>query len=266
MRKLFVAGGLALATLAVGATALAEGDTPPLKKVDWSFDGPFGTYDRAAAQRGFQVYKEVCSACHGLSLVAYRNLQELGLSENAVKGIAADVQIKDIGEDGSDIDRPGKPSDRFRKPFPNEAAARAANNGAYPPDLSLITKAREGHEDYVYSLLQGFDDVAKLADADKKALGLAKDFKVSEGMFFNRYYPGHQIKMQPPLAEDRVSYTDGTKASVEQMSRDVTTFLAWAAEPRMEDRKRTGIRVLIFLIVLAGIMYVIKERVWANAH
>ena len=271
MRKLLVAGGLALAAVAGAGLAWAAGGHVAFEKVDWSFKGPFGTYDRAAAQRGFQVYKEVCATCHSLSLVAYRNLQELGLSENAVKGIAADVQIADIGEDGSAIERPGKPSDRFRKPFPNEAAARAANNGALPPDLSLIVKAREDGANYLYSLLLGYDDPAKLSAQDKAKIGLAPEWKLQEGMHFNRYFnpeptTGFQIAMIPPLTEGRVQYTDDTKPTLKQMAVDVTTFLAWAAEPRMEDRKRTGVRVLIFLVILAGVMFVVQRKVWANAH
>lgn len=271
MRKVIIAGGLALATIAGAGIAWAAGASVALEKVGWSFKGPFGTYDRAMAQRGFQVYKDVCAACHSLSLVAYRNLQDLGLSENAVKGIAADVQIGDIGEDGSAIDRPGKPSDRFRKPFPNEAAARAANNGAYPPDLSLIVKAREDGANYLYSLLIGYADGEKLSADDKKKIGLAADWKLQNGMSFNRYFnpdphTGFQIAMPQPLRDDQITYTDGTKATLKQMAADVTMFLAWASEPKMEDRKRTGVRVLVFLILLAGVMFVIQRKVWAKAH
>jgi ubiquinol-cytochrome c reductase cytochrome c1 subunit len=278
MRKYIAASALALASVAGAGLAWAAGAGVELKKVEWTFTGPlfsyanfFGTYDRAAAQRGFQVYKDVCAACHSLSLVAYRNLQELGLSEAAVKGIAAEVQIPDMGEDGSAIERPGKPSDRFRKPFPNEAAARAANNGAYPPDLSLIVKARADGANYLYSLLLGYDDIEKMPPADKAKVGLASDWKLQDGMSFNRYYnpephTGFQIAMPQPLRDEQVQYTDDTKATLDQMARDVTTFLAWAAEPRLEDRKRTGVRVLIFLIVLAGVMLAVQRKIWANAH
>lgn len=266
MRKLIVAGALAIASLAAGSAGAAEGGGVALKEGHWHFQGPFGTYDRASAQRGFLVYKEVCAQCHGLSLLAYRNLQELGFSENAVKAFAAEAQIPDIGEDGQPIERPGRPSDRFKKPFPNDAAARAVH-GAVPPDLSLIVKSRAGGPDYLYSLLTGYADPDKLSAADKKALHLAPDFKLSEGMNFNLYFTGHQIKMPPPLtADDRVSYADGTKATIDQMAKDVTEFLAWAAEPKMEDRKRTGVRVLIFLVVLAGFMLAIQRKVWADAH
>jgi ubiquinol-cytochrome c reductase cytochrome c1 subunit len=271
MRKYIAAGALALASVAGAGLAWAAGAHVELKKVEWSFAGIFGTYDRAAAQRGFQVYRDVCASCHSLSLVAYRNLQELGLSEAAVKGIAAEVQIPDVGEDGAAMERPGKPSDRFRKPFPNEAAARAANNGAYPPDLSLIVKARPDGANYLYSLLLGYDDVDKMSPADKAKVGLASDWKLQDGMNFNRYYnpephTGFQIAMPQPLRDEQVQYTDGTKATLDQTARDVTMFLAWAAEPRLEDRKRTGVRVLIFLIVLAGVMLAVQRKVWANAH
>src|SRR5580698_4165255 len=156
MRRIIVSGVIALAALGIGATAIAADDEPALKQQHWQFKGPFGTYDRASAQRGFQVYKEVCSACHSLSLLSYRNLEGLGLNENEVKGIAAEFQVPDIGDDGSAIDRPARPSDHFRKPFPNELAAAAANGGKAPPDLSVMIKARPGGPDYVYSLLTGY--------------------------------------------------------------------------------------------------------------
>jgi cytochrome c1 len=226
----------------------------------WHFQGPFGTYDRAAAQRGFQVYKEVCSACHSLSLLAYRNLTELGLTEDQVKGIAAEVQVPDIGDDGSPIERPARPSDRFKKPFPNELAAAAANGGKAPPDLSLIVKAREGGPDYIHGILTGYVPFDKLTPAQ------VKEFAVTDTDNFNLYFPGHKIAMPPPLSADRVTYVDGTKATLEQMSTDVTEFLAWASEPHLEARNRTGIRVVLFLLALAGLMYAVKRQVWADKH
>jgi cytochrome c1 len=162
LNKLVLAGAVALATFSAGTIATAAEDAPKLPKHEWSFQGPFGTYDRAAAQRGFQIYKEVCSACHSMELLAYRNLEELGLTANQVKGIAADFQVPDIGDDGSAIERPARPSDHFKKPFPNEAAAAAANGGKAPPDLSVIIKAREGGPDYVYGILTGFVPYDKL--------------------------------------------------------------------------------------------------------
>ena len=226
----------------------------------WHFQGPFGTYDRAAAQRGFQVYKEVCAACHSLSLLSYRNLTELGLTEDQVKGIAAEFQVPDIGDDGSAIERPARPSDRFRKPFPNELAAAAANGGKAPPDLSLIVKAREGGPDYLHALLTGYVPFEKLTPAQVKEFAVTKDDN------FNLYFPGHRIAMPPPLSDGKVTYVDGTKATLEQMSTDVVEFLAWASEPHLEARNRTGIRVVLFLLALAGLMYAVKRQVWADKH
>jgi ubiquinol-cytochrome c reductase cytochrome c1 subunit len=262
MRKLILNGAVALASLAVLATGVAiaasEAPHPPQRK--WHFAGPFGTYDRAAAQRGFQVYKEVCAACHSLSLVAYRNLMELGLSENAVKAIAAEIQVPDLGDDGAAIERPARPSDRFKKPFANELAAAAANQGKAPVDLSVIVKAREGGADYVHAVLTGYVPFEKLTPDQIKAFDVKKDDN------FNTYFPGHKIAMPPPLAEGKVTYVDGTKATVDQMAADITEFLAWASEPHMEDRKRTGVRVILFMLILAGLMYMVKRQVWADRH
>jgi ubiquinol-cytochrome c reductase cytochrome c1 subunit len=269
MLKKIALGAAALTLLAAGAAWAATGGFP-LKKVNWSFGGPFGTYDRASAQRGFQVYKEVCAACHGLSLLAYRDLQALGLSENAVKALAADVTVMDgPNKTGEMFERPARPSDRFKKPYPNEEAARAANNKAYPPDLSLMAKARVGGPDYIYSLLTGYADFSKLTPEEKAKLPedmRAAGFKLTEGMNFNLYFPGHQIAMAEPLKDDQVTYADGTKATKDQMVKDVSTFLAWAAEPKMEERKKTGVRVVIFLLILAGLLYATKRKVWSNAH
>jgi len=260
MRRIIVSGAIALAAIGLGAVAIAAESHIPLKHQHWHFTGPFGTYDRASAQRGFQVYKDVCAACHSLSLLAYRNLMELGLTENQVKGIAAEVQIADIGDDGAPIERPGRLSDRFKKPFPNEAAAAAANGGKAPPDLSLIVKAREGHQDYIYSLLTGYVPFDKLTPAQ------IKEFDVKKDDNFNLYFPGHKIAMPPPLADGKVEYVDGTKNTLDQMSRDVVEFLAWASEPHLEARNRTGIRVILFLLAMAGLMYALKRQVWADKH
>jgi ubiquinol-cytochrome c reductase cytochrome c1 subunit len=260
MRKLFVTTAVGLAALTLGAVAIAAGTEAEPPHRHWHFTGPFGTYDRAAAQRGFQVYKEVCSACHSLSLVAYRNLIDLGLSENAVKAIAAEVQVPDLADDGSVIDRPARPSDRFRKPFPNELAAAAANGGKAPPDLSVIVKAREDGANYIHALLNGYVEFAKLKPEQIKEFAVTKDDN------FNTYFPGHKIAMPPPLSDGKVSYVDGTKASVDQMAADVVEFLAWASEPHLEDRNRTGVRVILFLLALAGLMYAVKRQVWADKH
>lgn len=260
MRKLLVTGAIALASLATGAVAIAAGTTPHPPHRHWHFQGPFGTYDRAAAQRGYQVYAEVCAACHSMSLMAYRNLMELGLTEAQVKGLIKDIQVPDLNDDGAPIERPAKLSDRFKKPFPNEAAAAAANNGKAPPDLSVIVKAREGGADYIHALLTGYVPYEKLTPEQIKEFAVTKDDN------FNTYFPGHKIAMAPPLADDKVTYADGTKATLSQEAADVTEFLAWASEPHMEDRKKTGVRVILFLLALAGLMYAVKRTVWADKH
>lgn len=260
MRRTIVSGVIALAALGLGAVAIAAETHPELRHQHWHFTGPFGTYDRAAAQRGFQVYKDVCAACHSLSLLSYRNLMELGLTEAQVKGIAAEVQVPDIGDDGSAIERPARLSDRFKKPFANELAAAAANGGKAPPDLSVIVKARDGGPDYVYSLLTGYVPFDKLTPEQ------IKEFNVSKDDNFNLYFPGHRIAMPPPLADDKVQYVDGTKATLDQEARDVVEFLAWASEPHLEARNRTGIRVILFLLAMAGLMYAVKRQVWADKH
>lgn len=260
MRKLLVTGAIALASLATGAVAIAAGTTPHPPHRHWHFQGPFGTYDRAAAQRGYQVYAEVCAACHSLSLMAYRNLQELGLTEAQVKGLIKDIQVPDLNDDGAPIERPAKLSDRFKKPFPNEAAAAAANNGKAPPDLSVIVKAREGGADYIHALLTGYVPYEKLTPEQ------IKEFSVTKDDNFNTYFPGHKIAMAAPLADDKVTYADGTKSTLSQQASDVTEFLAWASEPHMEDRKKTGVRVILFLLALAGLMYAVKRTVWADKH
>jgi ubiquinol-cytochrome c reductase cytochrome c1 subunit len=245
---------LALCLVLTGGPALAAGDALAYKSVDWPHSGPFGTYDRAALQRGYLVYKQVCAACHGLRQVAYRSLREIGFSEAQVKALAAEVEVQDGPNDqGEMFNRPARPSDRFRSPFANPQAARAANNGALPPDLSLIIKARAGGGDYVYSLLTGYQNAPA-------------GVKLSEGMNYNPYFAGGQIAMAPPLNEGAVEFADGTKANVDQMAKDVVSFLAWAAEPEMEMRKRMGVKVILFLLVLTGVLYAVKRKVWAVLH
>jgi len=252
-KRLALALAVALAAgLGAGAATASEGAELP--KQHWSFDGLFGTYDRAAAQRGFMVYNTVCAACHGLSLVAYRNLAGVGFKDDEIKAIAAAKEVQDGPNDqGEMFARPGRPSDRFAKPFANDNAARAANNGALPPDLSLITKARKGSADYLYALLTGYKDAPA-------------DMKMMEGMNYNAVFPGNQIAMVAPLAEGAVEYADGTKPTVPQMARDVATFLTWAAEPEMEERKRMGVKVLLFLIVLTAMLYALKRQIWKDLH
>lgn len=228
----------------------AEGHPPTPPKKNWSFKGLTGTFNRAELQRGFQVYKQVCATCHGLNLLAYRNLKDLGYNESQIKAIAAEHQVKDGPDDeGEMFDRPALPSDKFVNPFPNAKAARAANNGALPPDLSLITKARVGGVDYLYAILTGYKEPPK-------------DFHVMDGLHYNEYFTGHQIAMPTPLHEGIVQYEDGTVATVDQMAHDVSVFLSWAAEPEMEARKKMGLKVIIFLGVFCVLMYLTMVRVW----
>ncbi len=258
MRKLLTTGVIALSALGVGGLAMAEAVEHP--KHEWHFEGPFGTYNRAAAQRGYQVYAAVCSACHSLNMLSYRNLMDLGLTENQVKGLIAEIQVPDIGDDGADIQRGARPSDKFKKPYNNELAAAAANAGKAPPDLSVIVKAREGGANYIYGILTGYVPFDKLTPQQIKESGVGKDDN------YNKVFPGHRIAMPPPLADDKVQYVDGTKATLAQEAADVVEFLAWASEPHLEDRNRTGVRVILFLLVLAGFMYAVKRQVWADQH
>ena len=243
----------AAVVLAVAQPAQAAGPSVPIPSQTWSFGGLFGTFDRASAQRGFLVYKQVCASCHAMKQLAYRNLEGIGLSEDEIRAIAADVKIKDgPNDDGEMFERPGRPSDRFRSPFPNVQAARAANNGAYPVDLSLIVKARPNGANYLYALLTGYRETPPAG------------VEPMEGMHYNEYFPGHWIAMAQPLWPDMVDYPDGTPATIEQMARDVTTFMAWAAEPELEERRAMGVRVILFLIVLAGLTYGVKRKIWAD--
>ena len=258
LRAALVAGGLLLAGAGgVGSgPALAAGEALPPPETHFSFDGLFGTFDRASAQRGFQIYKEVCSNCHSMRQLFYRNLRELGLSDAEVRAIAATVQVSDgPNDEGQMFERPGRPSDRFRSPFANEKAARAANNGALPPDLSVITKAREHGADYIYALLTGYSDPPE-------------DFHLMDGMNYNKYFAGRQIAMAPPLTPDegQVEFHDGTKDTLEQKAHDVVTFLAWAAEPELETRKQMGVRIVLFLTILGGLVYAVKRKVWSDVH
>lgn len=245
---------LAALALGVSAPAFAAGGDIQIPSHDWSFEGPFGTFDRAELQRGYQVYKEVCAACHAMKYVAFRNLRDIGFTEAEVKALAATFEVTDGPNDSGEMfQRPALPQDKFPSPFPNEKAARAANGGAYPLDLSLIAKARAGGPEYLRALLIGYQDAPA-------------GVEVGEGLQYNAYFPGHQIAMPKPLNEDQVTYADGTKASVEQMAHDVSAFLMWAAEPKLEDRKRMGLKVMIFLVVLTGLFFAAKKRIWAKLH
>jgi ubiquinol-cytochrome c reductase cytochrome c1 subunit len=221
------------------------------KKLDWEFEGFFGRFDKQSIQRGYQVYKEVCSACHSMKLVAYRNLQEIGFPENEVKQIASEYMVMDGPDDSGEMfERAALPSDHFAPPFANEQAARSANGGALPPDLSLIVKARHEGANYVYSLLTGFAEAPE-------------EFKLSEGKYYNPYFAGRQISMTPPLPDDGVvEYKDGTIATKEQMAIDVVNFLQFAAEPEMETRKQMGVKAMTFLAIMTLLFAIAKKLIW----
>lgn len=234
---------------------MADESQLPIKTVKWPFDGVTGKFDYQSIQRGFKVYREVCSACHSLERVAFRNLMQIGFSEMEVKTIANDYQVPDgPNDEGEMYERNAKPADHIPGPYSNEKAARAANNGSYPPDLSLIIKARANGADYVYSLLTGFSDPPP-------------GFVVGENMHYNPYFAGggSQLAMAPPLVSDgQVEYTDGTTSTIDQMSKDVVNFLQWAAEPEMNQRKSLGISVLIFISIFTVLFYFAMRRIWKN--
>jgi len=224
-------------------------------KVDWSFKGLTGTFDRASLQRGFQVYKEVCSSCHSMQYLSYRNLGEPGgpeFSEEEVKAIASSFEIQDGPDDqGEMFTRPGKPSDKFKNPYPNIQAATAANGGAYPPDMSVLVKARKGGANYIYSVLVGYEDPPA-------------GVKLDDGVYYNKYMIGNKIKMPNNLIDGLVEYSDGTESTVNQMAKDVTTFLAWSAEPELETRHKTGIKVMIYLFLLTILVYLSMKKIWSR--
>ena len=242
--------------LGAGASIVnAAGGAPKPEKQEWSFNGIFGTYDRGALRRGFQVYSEVCAGCHALGLIAYRNLGDIGFSEDEIKEIAAEFEVEDGPDDeGEMYMRPALPADHMVPPFANDNAARSSNNGALPPDLSLMVKARFGGADYLYALMTGYKEDAP------------DGFELSEDMNYNTYFPGHQIAMAPPLEDEMVEYADGTPATLQQHARDISTFLAWTASPEMEERKSLGIKTILFLIVLTAMMYALKRQIWAKLH
>ena len=240
-----------------------ETATPPKNK--WSFSSPFGKFDRGQLQRGFKVYREVCSVCHGLSLVAFRNLADPGgpeFTQAQVQAMAASYMVpagpneqgQTVDDKGQPLTRPATPADYVPPPFPNEQSARASNNGALPPDLSLIVRARSGGPDYVYSIVTG------------DGTPLPPGMKMRPGMNYDPYFPGRQIAMPPPLTDGAVTYADGTPNTLDQEARDVATFLTWASEPKMEERKRMGFNVMIYLFVFAGLLYLSYRSIWRGAH
>lgn len=278
--KLTLIAAATLALAAASGAAVASSSQAPLKDIHWSFDSPFGMYDQAQLQRGYKVYKEVCSACHSMNLVAYRNLGDKGgpfwnpkypnPNDNpVVKAIAKDYQVGDIDPDTGDaIKRPATTADYFVAPFPNTAAARAANGGALPPDMSLLAAAREGGARYIYSVVTG--------DGTDAPNGLT----IPDGKYYDPWMSGdvssywkgnpHKvplggfIAMPPPLVDDRVSFDDGTKATLSQEAQDVAAFLTWASDPKMEERKQTGIAVMVFLVAFTGLLYASYRQIWRN--
>ena len=224
-------------------------------KTDWSFKGLFGKFDRGALQRGYQVYTEVCSSCHSMKYLSYRNLAEKGgpeFSEAQAKAIAASFEVTDgPNSDGEMFTRPGKLSDKFVMPYENVKAAQAANGGAYPPDMSVLVKARGGGANYIYSLLQGY-------------VKPPADMVLDDGVYYNKYMYGNKIKMSSPLTDGLVEYADGTEATVEQMSKDITTFLMWSAEPHLEARHRMGFKAIVYLIILTVLVYFSMKKIWSR--
>ena len=251
MKKIFI---LLLSIFFSGSSIAADTNTE-LLKVDWSFKGVTGKFDRSSLQRGYQVYKEVCASCHSMRLLSYRNLGEKGgpeFSITEVKDIASSFEVTD-GPDsqGEMFTRPGRPSDRFVSMYPNVEAATAANGGAYPPDMSVLVKSRKGGADYIYSVLMGYDEPPA-------------NLKLDDGVYYNKYMDGNKIKMAKPLMEGIITYSDGTNATEDQMAKDVTAFLTWAAEPHLEARHKMGFKVIIFLIILTLLVYFSMKRIWSR--
>lgn len=260
MKTTILAALIAGALGFTGVHSASASEGPALPDVKFSFDGPLGHFDRAQLKRGWQIYKSVCSACHSVHQLYYRNLADIGFNDAEVKAIAAGDNVaagpNEAGEthiDGLPIMRPALASDKIVAPYANPAAARAANNGALPPDLSLMTKARKGGADYVHAILTGYKEPPA-------------GFQLSQGMNFNEYFAGHQIAMPAPLVEGAVTYEDGTNATIDQMASDVSAFLTWSAEPEFEDRKRMGIKILAFLLVFTALLFALKRRVWSDVH
>ena len=242
-----------ISTLSLADSQHSHGGNTNYLKTDWSFEGIFGTFDRASLQRGYQVYQDVCAGCHSVQHLSYRNLSEKGgpefLPEEA-KAIAAQFEVTDgPNEDGEMFTRPGRLSDKFVKPFPNVKAAAAANGGAYPPDMSVLAKARKGGADYIYSLLMGYEEAPA-------------GYELDDGVYYNKYMPGNKIKMAEPISDGVVEYIDGTETTKAQISKDVTTFLVWAADPHLEARHRMGFKVFFYLIILLTMVYLSKQKVW----
>ena len=273
MHRTFIALALAASLGAAGAAQAQEHNTPKPPAQKWSFSGPFGNFDQAQLQRGFKIYKEVCASCHSMSLVSFRNLAEPGgpgFSEAQVEALASEYKISDLDDKGQPVERAGRAADFFPSPFPNAAAAAAAN-GVAPPDFSTLAKARtyergfpwfvfdiftqfqEQGPDYIHAILTGYEEAPK-------------GFAVPSGGHYNKYFPGHVIAMPAPLTDGQVTFDDGAPQTLEQYSHDVAAFMMWASEPHMVQRKRIGFQVMIFLLVLTGLLYFTKKKVWSAVH
>ena len=254
MKKIIKVGYL-IFLLSIGCYQVIAAEKTELLKTDWSFNGLFGKFDRGALQRGYQGYSEVCASCHSMKYLSYRNLSEKGGPEFSIeqaKAIAASFEITDgPNADGEMFERPGKLSDKFLMPYANEKEAQAANGGAYPPDMSVLAKARSGGADYLYSVLLGYEEPPS---------GITLD----DGVYYNKYIYGNNIKMAKPLDDDLVEYSDGTIASEEQLAKDVVTFLVWAAEPHLETRHRMGVKVIVYLIILTILVYFSMKKIWSR--
>ncbi len=272
-QRILIALTLAASLGAAGAAHAAEGaPVPPAQK--WSFAGPFGKFDQGQLQRGFKVYKEVCASCHSMSLVSFRNLAEAGgpgFSEAQAAAVAAEYKIKDLDDKGEAIERNGRPADAFPAPFANDRAAAAANGGVAPPDFSTLAKARTYERGFPWFVIDIFTQYQEQGPDYINALLLGykdppKGFVMPEGGNYNEYFPGHVIAMPPPLSDGQVTYDDGAPQTIAQYAKDVTAFMMWAAEPHLVQRKRIGFQVMIFLLVLTGLLYFTKKKVWSAVH
>ncbi len=252
IKKLALTAFVAMSLIAPSAASAAEaGYVPDMK---WSFEGLTGTYDRASLQRGFKVYREVCAACHSMDRLYYRDLSALGYSEGQIKTIAGEVMVQDgPNEEGEMFERAGRPSDKFKSPYANVAQAQYANNGAYPPDMSLLAKARAGGASYIYGILTGYE-------------AAPEGTTLLQGQHWNKTMAGHIIAMAPPLTDGQIAYDDNAPQTVDQYAKDVATFLTWASEPHMEARKHAGIKVFLFMLALTFVMYRVKKKVWSKVH
>jgi len=255
LNNLFAKILLIIFIIGANNSAFSEEKKAKFIKNNWSFEGVFGTFDRASLQRGYQVYQEVCSGCHSVQYLSYRNLSEKGGPEFSIeeaKAIAAQFEVTDgPNEDGDMFTRPGRLSDKFVSPFSNVKAAAAANGGAYPPDMSVLAKARKGGAAYIYSLLMGYEETPA-------------GYELADGVYYNKYMPGQKLMMAEPISDGVVEYADGTETTKAQIAKDVTTFLVWAADPHLETRHKMGFKVFFYLIILLAMVYLSKQKVWSR--